>query len=218
MSSGWPAMITDSSLRSLVSMLASSRISSSRSSGRLCASSMISTVVSPASARLLQQLFELEQQRRLRFAGAVAQLEPRRQHLDELVARQRRVLQVHAVHARRLPLERRADERRLAGAGFADQQRDALAAGDPVLEVAQRLPVDVGQHQEPRVRRQVERPLAKAVEGLVHTACRSEPAVDQPVLPHDHDRRRQQHAGDRRRCGQQQLAPPRLPAARRRWS
>ena len=96
------------------------------------------------------------------------QTELRCEHLDELVARQRRVVQMHAVHLLGLLLERRPNQRRLAGAGFADEQRDALAAGDAVLEVAQRLAVRLGQHQEPRVRRQVERPLAKAEELFVH--------------------------------------------------
>jgi hypothetical protein len=119
-----------------------------------------------------QHVFELQQQRRLRLARPVAQLEAVREHLDELGARERRVLQMHAVHARRLPLERGPDERRLAGPRLAHEQRDAGTAGDAVLQVAQRLPVNVGHHQETRVRRQVERTLAKAVEGLVHSRPR----------------------------------------------
>ena len=87
--------------RSLVSMLASSRISSSRSSGRLCASSTIRTVVSPSRVALLQERLELEEHRRsstrLRLRR---EPEARGEHLDELVARQRRVVQVHAVHLR----------------------------------------------------------------------------------------------------------------------
>ena len=46
------------------------------------------------------------------------------------------------------------------------QHRDAAAARDAVLEVAQRLPVRVGQHQKARIRRQVERPLAQTEEAL----------------------------------------------------
>ena len=115
-----------------------------------------------------ERLFQLVQQRRLRFPGAAAQLEPERQHFDELVPGQHRVLDVHAVHPRGLPLQRRSNERGLPSAGLADEQRDARAAGDAVLQVAQRLPVDVGHHQETRVRRQIERPLPEAVERLVH--------------------------------------------------
>ena len=69
------------------------------------------------------------------------------------------------------------------------QERDALAAGDPVLEIAQRLPMRLRQHQEPRVRRQIERPLAEAEKLFVHRilsarTCRSSTAR-QPttVLP-----------------------------------
>ena len=79
------------------------------------------------------------------------------------------------MHPLRLPFERRADDRGLARAGLADQQRDALLTRDRVLEVAERLAMRVGQHEIPRVRRQVERPLTEPEERLVHQ--RTQPAM-----------------------------------------
>ena len=64
-----------------------------------------------------------------------------REHFVELRARQRRIVQVDAVHASGLALDRRPDHGRLAGAGLADEQGDAFSAGDAVLQVQERLPV-----------------------------------------------------------------------------
>jgi hypothetical protein len=100
-------------------------------------------------AALAQQRLELDEHRRLRGAGGRAQLEAQGEHLDELVARQRRVAQIDAVHPCRLPLERRADDRRLPRAGVADEQSDPLVAGDAVGQVAERFPMNLREHQKP---------------------------------------------------------------------
>src|SRR5712692_4158303 len=91
------------------------------------------------------------------------------QKLEELLARQQGIAHVDAAGVLApLSVERGMDERRFARSRFADQHRDALTAGDRVLDVAQRFPMLVGQEQIARVRRQVERPLSESVETFVH--------------------------------------------------
>src|SRR4030095_5215624 len=119
---------------------------------------------------LPQQYLELEEEVGLRYLRLRAEGELRRQHLDELVPCEGRVVEMHAVRSRRLTFDRRANRRGLAGAGFADQQRDPLAAGDAVFEVADRLAMDCGGDQIPRIGRQVEGSGGEFVELLVHGA------------------------------------------------
>ena len=86
--------------------------------------------------------------------------------------RECRVAQVDAAHfPARLGFERRAQKRRLAGAGLANQHGDRLGRCQPVLEVAQRLAVARREEEEPRVRRELEWQLAQAIELLVHDVC-----------------------------------------------
>src|ERR1041384_6285186 len=94
-----------------------------------------------------------------------------------------------------LILERRADNGGLTRPRFADQQRDTLAAGNGVLQVAQRLTVHRRKHEIARVRRQVERALTKTEELLVHQRL-IEPGCRRPR------RRRRQTTRRIRRSGQ----------------
>jgi hypothetical protein len=82
------------------------------------------------------QRLEFNQERGLRQARGVAQPEPDGEHLHELVAPERRIVQVHRVHAIRLTFEGGPDDRRLARAGLADEQCDPAAAGYPIFKVA----------------------------------------------------------------------------------
>src|SRR4029079_12865572 len=76
-------------------------------------------------------------------------------------------------------------QRGLAGSRFADQNGDAGAARQPVLERAERLAMVRRQEEEPRVRGQLEGPFAQAVEGFVHQGtARQRPRVQiTPATP-----------------------------------
>src|SRR5205085_1320680 len=91
------------------------------------------------------------------------------EELGELQAREQRDVEIHgAAVLRALRLQRRVHDRRLAGARFADEQRDPGAARETVFERRQRFAMTRGHQQKARVRRQLERPLAQSVEGFVH--------------------------------------------------
>src|SRR5262249_17471423 len=78
----------------------------------------------PARAQLL---FERVEQRRLRRRGPGPEPEPRGEYLDELLAPQRRIVEDDRLHAlAALRFERRAQQRRLSGPRFADQDGDRL--------------------------------------------------------------------------------------------
>jgi hypothetical protein len=113
--------------------------------------------------------FHLLEKTGLRRERLVAELELADQELVELGTRQRRIRQNRDPRcARLLRLQRRANQRRLAHPGFADEQRDPRPARQPVAQVHQRLVMLRRQKQKPGMRRQVERPLAKAEVLFVH--------------------------------------------------
>ncbi len=189
-SSGCPAMITDTSLSSSVSMFASKpnlleqiRRQALRlvddEHGRLVA-------IPPAS----QQRLELQQQAVFDSLGLVRQLEARREH----VARTRHASASGCAGAR--SARAAAGARAPPGSSWSCPTRPRrcssvmpLRAGDAVFEIAQRLPMRVRQDQEPRVRRQIERPSVEAEKIFVHRiltarTCRSgSPDSRRPCCP-----------------------------------
>ena len=93
--------------------------------------------------------------------GLGTQLEAASENRHEVGRRQRRVVEVHAVHvAAAIRLERRADERGLARPRFANQQRQRLRRHQPVLQGAQRLPLPGRQEQVAGIGGELERQLA----------------------------------------------------------
>ena len=91
----------------------------------------------------------------------------------------------------------RIDQRRLAGAGLADQQRQALAGRDAVLQVRQRLAMTRGQQQVLRVGAELERQLVEPVEGRIHRLLRSASRpTRQRRRPGHHDKRDWRHANE----------------------
>ena len=109
------------------------------------------------------------EQGRLRPFRVRSEIESRRQRLDELGARQCRVVQIDAGNAAApLRFEGRAQQRRLACARFADEQRDGFGGRQSVLEIAERFPVLSREEQVLRIRGQFERGLRKTIERLVH--------------------------------------------------
>src|SRR5262245_9471202 len=90
----------------------------------------------------------------------------------------RRVVAARGVH-------RCAHQRRLPGARFTDEQRDARPAGQPVAQVQQCLAVSLREEEKTRVRRQIERPLAQAVKLFVHHEFRSRGAAAATRLRRD---------------------------------
>src|SRR5687767_12342435 len=116
-----------------------------------------------------------------------------RQRFHEFRPRQRRIVQVHAVHVIRLPCRSRADQRGFSGAGVADEQGDPLPARNAVVQDAQRFLVRFRQHQKLWIRCEVERARLEAKERSLHqrtspaskfrrqattTAARTAPAAD----------------------------------------
>src|SRR5262249_22818177 len=105
----------------------------------------------------------------LRRRGLASESKSRGQVFEELDAGQRRIRQVHdrrALRSRRV--QRGPDERRFAGASLAEEKRQTRPSCEPVGQVCQRLAVTLREEQEPRIRRQVERPFLKTVILLVH--------------------------------------------------
>ena len=97
-----------------------------------------------------QLAFELLEQQRLRRGRVGSQAEAIGEKLEELAARQRRVVQVQRPRRSAcLRFERGAHERRLAGAGLADEQRQPFPRRDAVLQVGQGLAVPRRQVQVP---------------------------------------------------------------------
>src|SRR2546428_3500435 len=118
-----------------------------------------------------QRSRELEDETGLRGFGPGVEAEAPREKLEELAARQKRIAQVDGARViGTLLFERGVHQRRLAGTGVTDEDSDAFAAGDAVVQMAQRLAMLRGQKQVPWVWRQVERPLPESVVALVH-AC-----------------------------------------------
>ncbi len=178
-------------------MFASSRISSSNSSLRLWASSITNAVISPRARRSRSDRSSSASSAVLDSAARGLRSNRSRQHVHELRARERRVVQVDAADvAARLRLEGRVQQRRFPGTRFADQHGDRFGGKQTVLKVAQRLPVLSRQKQVLRVRRQLERQLAKPVESLIHggfCGLRPQPPDDQDsgrAGQHDRPRRR----------------------------
>ena len=204
-SSGWPASTSGSSFSVFVSMFASSRISSSSSSGRLCASSMTSAVDHAAlrGARAARA--------RARSAASSSTRRPRRRARTPCARNSKNSARVSVGLFR---YDARARSRSACESSAARISVVLPVPASPISSVRPCAPrcrtagcsAPRGarrQEQEPRVRGQVERPLAKAVEFLVHTACLSAP--DEPDAGHGRDRQRQR--------------APRSPTAmtRRRW-
>src|SRR6185503_10176654 len=115
-----------------------------------------------------QQSLELRQHRGLRGHGLSRQPEVRGEHFVELALAERRVVQVDDVNAPRQPIDCRPNHRRLAGARLANEQGDALAAGDAVLQIQEHLAVRLRHHHVLRVRRQIERAFAQSEKRFVH--------------------------------------------------
>ncbi len=128
-SSGWPAMIDGEQLLARWSRC-------SRAAGSPRAARAAGSALRPRSApssrpprAALEQRFELGEQRGLRRRAPVRSTRSGRASISTNSSRvSAGLLTVDAVHPVRLPLDRGADQRRLARAGFADEQRDALAA------------------------------------------------------------------------------------------
>src|SRR5438046_7453808 len=119
-------------------------------------------------------MFERVEEYGLGLRRACTKPEPSREGLDEVLAGQNRIVQANPSDvAARFGLERRMEKRRLAGAGLAQQHRQRLGRADAVVQVAERLPVSRRQEQELRVRRQLERQVAKTVKLLIHRAALS---------------------------------------------
>src|SRR2546422_9189336 len=116
-----------------------------------------------------QRSRELEDETGLRGFGPGVEAEAPREKLEELAARQERIAQVDGARVlRTLLFERRVFERRLAGTGVTDEDGDAFAARDAVVQMAQRFTMLRGQKQVSWVWRQVERPFPESVVALVH--------------------------------------------------
>ena len=132
---------------------------------------MMSADIIPDACRAASTSVSSDRQRVFDVAASALEPESGGEKLDELVARQRRVVEIHdQALAHALRLQRRVHDGRLAGAGFADEQREAGSRRQAVLERRQRLAVTRGHEQKARVRRQLEGPLTKTVKGFVHSA------------------------------------------------
>ena len=117
---------------------------------------------------LEQVALERQQEPALRTGGA-GEAEPVGENLVELRRRQRRVVQDSKTVLRApLRLQRRAKQRGLAGASFAEQQRDAQRRSEPVAERGEGLAMNRVQKEEPRVRRELEGRFVEPEEGFVH--------------------------------------------------
>src|SRR5207253_5938681 len=55
-------------------------------------------------------------------------------------------------------VKRRADERRLSGSGFSDENGQARPRCEPIAQMGECFPVLSGEKQKPGIRRQIERP------------------------------------------------------------
>ncbi len=140
-SSGCPTRTTLTSFAVSVSRFASSRISSNSSWVRLCASSTMRAVTPPACAarggRARRPAGTAPSSRRRR-GGRTCRRESRRSPRASASGWSGR-----RAGGLRAPLgvQRRAKQRGLAGAGLAEEQRDAQRRGEPVAEGGERLAV-----------------------------------------------------------------------------
>ena len=140
-SSGWPASTIVSSFSVSVSMFASSRISSSNSCGKLCASSITRAVTLPACRRSINWRSKAESNATLLRATCRPSSKRRGEELQELRPREGRIRHRHnTARARPLVAERRTNQGGLDGTGLADQQGQPAAGGNPVLQVTECLP------------------------------------------------------------------------------
>ena len=164
----WPARMICSSLPRRFSRFPSSRISSSTSHSRLCASSTISTVIAPVPARSSSIWLSANStsvfEERLQVQAEIV-----RQHLEELLRRQARIEQRgedDLLGGQKIA--QALEHHGLARAHFPGQDHEAFAALHAVDEVRQRLLVLRAAEQKRRVRAQAERVFGKAEKGLVH--------------------------------------------------
>jgi hypothetical protein len=101
------------------------------------------------------------------------QPEPIREEFIELAACQRRVTEQDALDVGGVGLrESTVNKRRLARAGFAEEQRQPARRRKTVAQIAERFTVAGRQEQKPWVRHQIKGPLAQVEECLVHGYCR----------------------------------------------
>src|SRR5262249_44303487 len=123
----------------------------------------------PARLPGTNRRLEAAEQRRLGSLRAAGETEPRREGLEELGARQGRVVDQRAPHvAASVGGQRGAEQRRLAGTGLTDQQRHRFGRRQSVFEVAQRLTVLRREEQVLRIRRQLEWTFPETVVARVH--------------------------------------------------
>src|SRR4029079_7834338 len=122
-----------------------------------------------ARPAVVEHRLEFTEQRRFRTRRLGTQVEAPPQNLDELLARQRRIVQIDTAHMTTgFRLERGLEQRRFSSSCFADKNGHSLCRRQAILKVAQRLPVTGSEEQIFWVRSQLERELAKSVITLVH--------------------------------------------------
>ena len=90
--------------------------------------------------------------------------------LQYLFERDVRVEDKYALRLRIEIFEEPFQQRRLAGAGFADQGDESLALRDPVVQRGDGLAVARVEVEELRVRRYIKRPFRKLIELTLHCA------------------------------------------------
>ncbi len=118
---------------------------------------------------LVHVALELGEEAGFGLRAALVEVEAAGDELVELRAGQRRVGQQDvAVLRPALLVQGGAQDGGLAGAGVAEQHRQAARRRQAVAQRAERLAVAGRQEQEARVRREIERAFAKSVERLVH--------------------------------------------------
>ena len=150
------------------SRLPSRRISSSTSHSRLWASSTMRTVVRPAAARSSKHVVEREQYFGLGEAVA-SQVEIVSQEFEKLLHGEAGIEQRREADLLRVEIIAQALQHGgLAGAHFAGQGNEALAALYAVHQAGEGFFVLGTPEQEGRVRAHVERVLGETEEGVVH--------------------------------------------------
>ena len=219
------------SLRVGVSRLVKSRICSSTSGARSCASSITSTRALTASVRGEQMLVQrVDEQLAARRGSRIGDAQLVAQRGQELDVRELRVQDERHVHARRQLLEQAAAERRLAGADLPRELHETTTFTDPVEQVRERLTVRPAHVEIARVGRDRKRGLDETEIGGVHRPSEAEPrtvharpapdaggrsrrAPREPAAARDGDRRLDEHP--RRSTWQLGGAPPGRAVARR---